>query len=124
MFIRTVNRYADVKAEFGGMPTVLGGSIRMSMEELEVIHASKEAAEEEEIFLEKNKCGCTNYFVKILIGIFAVLTLIFVGASFGVRDGGGSAALFVLAIFSLITSIVCCSILCCACCQYPKGQDE
>jgi len=87
--------------------------------------AEEAAAAAEEIELEKNKCGCTNQFVKILIGVFVVLTLVFIGADFGARKNpSASAAMFVLAIISLIASIISCNILCCACCQYPKGQDE
>jgi ABC-type multidrug transport system ATPase subunit len=135
VFIRTVNKYADKKEKYAGGVTVLGGGARMSVEGTDLLEA--EATNERTSTLdalllgdaiepEKNKCGCTNFFVKILIAVTAALTVVFVGTSIGIndRDESASSILLVLAILTLIVSVLSCNVLFCACFQYPKGADE
>ena len=101
-------------------------SLRLSVEGTSLIEGEEAAEEElppEKIVLDVNKCGCTNYFTKILIGVFLALALLFVGVS-NLAGPQGGAALFLIGIICLITSIVNCNILWCACCQQPKGADE
>ncbi|RYH22369.1 hypothetical protein EON65_19340 [archaeon] len=134
MFIRTVNKYGDIKDTAAGAPTVIGGSARMSVEGTPLIEGPEGDTNRHslieglftEVEVEKNKCGCTNFFVKILIGVFVFLTILFVGVGIGVANSNSSAAGFMVtfATIFLVVSVILCNILCCACCQYPKGADE
>lgn len=135
VFIRTVNKYADAKDRRAGTSTVLGGGARMSVEGTNLIEGEVEPLPSDRSLLddvigdsavELNKCGCTNYFVKILIAVFALLTVIFVGSGIGasLSTPAAGGVLIVIAIIFLAASIISCSVLCCACCQNPKGIDE
>lgn len=136
VFIRTVNKYSDVQDKRAGALTVLGGSARMSVEGTPLIEGEGEESQRrssvfhdvfgDDIVLEVNRCGCTNFFVKILIGVFVLLTVVFLGTGIGVSVVSPNAAgiLITVAIIFLIASIFSCFVLCCACCQYPKGADE
>ena len=130
VFIRTVNRYTEVgprgrdRTTSGGGPQVVGGSSRMSAEELVdgVLDGEEEALPE-----DVNKCGCTNRTVKIAIGATAALTVVFLASGIGAGASGSGVAssiLTTLAIVVLISSIVLCNVLCCACCQYPKDVED
>ena len=125
VFIRTVNRFADHKEVAAGAPTVIGGSARMSVEGTPLIEGEEILdPPEEEVFVEVNKLGCTNFFVKVIIGVTIALTLLFYGLTAVTGPSTGGTVLFLFAILSLITSIIACNVLCCACCQHPKGADE
>lgn len=80
----------------------------------------------DEVVLEKNKCGCTNYCVKIMVAVATVLVLVFIGSAFAIGRSNESASsgLWAVGAISLVVAIVGCNILCCACCQNPKGADE
>lgn len=127
VFIRTVNRFADHKEVTAGVPTVLGGSARMSVEGTPLIDGDNpdpNDAPQEEVVVEVNKCGCTNFFVKVLIGVAIALFLLFFGLTAVTGRSAASSVLILFAIISLITAVVGCNILCCACCQQPKGADD
>jgi hypothetical protein len=123
-----VNKYADVRDARAGTLTVIGGTSRLSIEGTALIEGEIEQPPHtafDEVVVEKNKCGCTNYSVKVMAGIFTVLTIIFIASGIGTHnDQNVSSALWTLGIISLIASCVNCNILWCACCQYPKGADE
>lgn len=124
MFIRTVNKHSEKTDTTMGSATVVGGSARMSVEGMGVLDDEGSAAPEE-VFVEVNKCGCTNFFVKVFIGVMIALTILFLGINVAVADDqSASGAMFSLAIVFFISSIVGCNILCCACCQQPKGADD
>jgi ATP-binding cassette subfamily A (ABC1) protein 3 len=130
VFIRTVNKFSDFKDQSAGSPTVLGGTARLSVEGTALIEGKDVDAEEvsalpnEVVVLDVNKCGCTNFFVKILIGVSLALALLFLGISFAVRSRQVSPTLTLFGMIFLVTSIISCNILYCACCQTPKGADE
>jgi hypothetical protein len=132
VFIRTVNKYSDVKEAKAGLPTVLGGTARLSVEGTGLIEGEDTAPVEgieaifDEVVVERNKCGCTNFCVKVMIAVATLLFFVFIGSAVGVgrSDSSASGGLWAVGIISLIVSIVGCNILCCACCQQPKGADE
>ena len=129
-----MNKYSDIKGAGAGAPTVIGGSARMSVEGTPLIEGPEGEVNRQslieglltEVEVEKNKCGCTNFFVKILIAVFVFLTILFIGIGIGVSNSNSSAAGFLVtfATIFLVVSVILCNILCCACCQYPKGADE
>jgi len=129
VFIRTVNQYEVKKLSTvaAGSPLVIGGTARMSMEGTGAIDdiQAENVDVIDEVVYDRNKLGCTNYFVKILAAVSGVLAVIlFIGGIFSHKDKQASSALFFFFFVALITSIVGCNILCCACCQPPKGADE
>lgn len=138
VFIRTVNRYSssdqskEAAAGAGMATSVEGGGVRLSAANLiegDATHDAfgRELGEiQEEVEVEKNKLGCTNFCVKIMSGVSAGLFIVFIAVSIALHksDPSASAGIWVLAIISLIVSITGCNILCCSCCQQPKGADE
>mmetsp|Transcript_26129 Transcript_26129/g.35915 ORF Transcript_26129/g.35915 Transcript_26129/m.35915 type:complete len:1375 (+) Transcript_26129:1-4125(+) len=125
VFIRTVNDYT-VTAEGTG-PTTVGGGVKDAIERLSAIGLEDETAgPADEVVLEKNSCGCTDYCLKIMTGVAAVFFVLFIIISIAVgrTSPGGSSACIVFAIISLITSITGCFLLYCAACRPPKGADE
>ena len=128
VFIRTVNKFSDFKEKGAGSPLVLGGSARLSVEGTALIEGENDGEDatliQEAVVLDVNKCGCTNFFVKVLIAVTLTLALLFIGISIGVHSPKASPTLSLFGMIFLIASIVCCNILCCACCQTPKGADE
>jgi hypothetical protein len=79
----------------------------------------------DEIVIEVNKCGCSDFCVKIMIFISVVLFIIFscIGLFVFARQQE-AGYFFLIAILFLIISVVGCNLLCCACCKPPKGADE
>lgn len=81
----------------------------------------------DEVVVEVNRCGCTDFFTRIFAIIMAVLFVIFwlVGILvFGRSDRTASSIFILLGFAAVIASIVGCTLLCCACCKPPKGADE
>jgi lysylphosphatidylglycerol synthetase-like protein (DUF2156 family) len=132
VFIRTVNRYSEVKDDKAGLPTVVGGTAHLSVEGTHLIEGKHDSPQKpvlavyDHVVAEKNKCGCTNFCVKIMIAVATILFVVFVGAAIAVGRGNESASsgLWAVGIIALIVSIVGCNILYCACFQSPKGADE
>ena len=134
VFIRTVNQYSENdQVNSAGCATSIGGGVRMSTEGSALQKGPQDGIDGRELGVvqdvveeEENKCGCTNFCVKIMSGVAAGLFLLFIILSFVLykTSASASSAFTVLAIISLITSIIGCNILCCACAQYPKGADE
>jgi ABC-type multidrug transport system ATPase subunit len=69
---------------------------------------------------EKNKCGCTNKQINILLGLSIFFFIMFMAIAFGAKVG----ALFSIGIVFFVIAIIACSIKCCPCCKQPKGEDE
>jgi nucleoside permease NupC len=69
---------------------------------------------------ERNKCGCSNFCVKVMIGVTIFLAILFIIIGFAAQVG----ALFFVGVISIIISIVGCNILCCPCLQNPKDGEE
>lgn len=138
VFIRTVNRFSDKQDKNAGAPVVIGGKSLLSVEGTDLIEGQEDHDEEvrrrsiiQEVFegdvvLELNKCGCTNFFVKILIGLFFALTVIFLATGIGIStvNPGAAGIMVTIAIIFLVSCVISCNVLYCACCQYPKGADE
>lgn len=89
-----------------------------------LLEADGQAAEVE---VHKNKCGCTNKVMYILMVAFLALAIAFFvisGAVFGEDNKAGSAAFGILGVIGLIGLVVSCLIRFCPCCNNPKDEDE
>lgn len=71
---------------------------------------------------EKNNCGCTDYFVRRMVIVAAILFVLFVIVS--LFSGRAASALITLAFISLVVAIVGCFLLYCTACKPAKGADE
>ncbi len=96
---------------------------RVSENSLQIMPAP--SAIPDEVYFEMNKCGCTNYFIKALIILFACLTIMFIAADYGQRHHqAAQAGLFTMGILCLFASVVSCHILYCPCFKSNKGHNE
>ena len=130
-----MNKYTDgpEKNKTAGTTTVIGGSARMSVEGTPLIEAELanpngpeglegiSAAIFDEVFVEVNKCGCTNRTVNIIIGVFLFLVILLVIIGIAAQVFG---YIFIFAFLCLIAMIISCFVRFCAFCQHPKGADE
>lgn len=72
---------------------------------------------------DRNKCGCTNFCVKGMVIISALIALILIVTAFAAQNFAVTRWCWPLAIISIIVSCCGCNILCCACCQPPKDLE-
>jgi len=126
VFLRTVNRFTpdDTKA--------LQQNGSSSAQQQPVVNSNGEIVQSmdgpiiEEIAVDLNNCGCSDYCVRIMIfvaiAVFIVFFLLGAFATNGSRAAG--SILFLLALISLITSFTGCALYCCACCKPPRGADD
>lgn len=106
VFIRTVNQYTPPEPE-----------LRSSQRAADVVGDA--------IVVEVNKCGCTDFCVRVMIFVTAVLFIaLWLVAIFALGRSRAAGVLFLLGLISLIVSCVGCNLLCCACCKAPKGADD
>jgi ATP-binding cassette subfamily A (ABC1) protein 3 len=104
VFIRTVNKYTPPEPELKSSQGPVAG---------------------DQVVVELNKCGCSDFFVKVMIAISVVLLIVFwlVGI-FALGRNRFAGILYLLGFIALIVSCVGCNLLCCACCRPPKGASE
>lgn len=106
VFIRTVNKYTPPEPEVrSGQHSALGPA--------------------DQVVVELNKCGCSDFCVKIMIAVSIVLLIVFwlIGI-FALGRNQAAGVLYLLGIIALIVSCVGCNLLFCACCRNPKGADD
>lgn len=75
---------------------------------------------------DRNKCGCTNFCVKMLALFAGLIALIFIVSAFAegaTKHYKAAGFLWTLGIIAIIVSCCGCNILFCACCQYPKDIE-
>jgi energy-coupling factor transporter ATP-binding protein EcfA2 len=116
VFIRTVHRYDPA------VKSMTGASLALVSVDGEAAHNPAD-----QVVADVNKCGCTDFFVKIFsavnCGLFILFWVIAI-AVIGRSDPIGNTILFLLGIAALIAVIVGMILLCCACCKPPRGANE
>lgn len=79
----------------------------------------------DEVVVEVNKLGCTDFFVRVMIVVTASISIVLwlVGLLVFGSSIVGNAVVF-LGVLSILVSCVGCNLLCCTCCRNPKGSDD
>lgn len=123
VFLRTVNRFTPVSADDAkALLTLQQGSPSRD----QVAVQSMDGPIIDQLEVELNNCGCSDYCVRIMIFVaIAAFILFFL---LGVFANGGSRAagsvLILLALIALLTSFTGCALYCCACCKPARGADD